>query len=51
MISFVLRLLVSSLFVNPKGEYTHSRSCRWLPHTAGGAAIIFYDPGRVTHAA
>lgn len=33
-------LLISSLFVNPKSEYTHnSRFYRWLLHTASGAAI------------
>lgn len=39
-ISFILLLLISSLFVNPKGEYTqNSRFYRWLLHTASGAAI------------
>lgn len=39
-ISFILLLLISSLFVDPKREYTqNSRFYRWLLHTASGAAI------------
>lgn len=39
-ISFVLLLIVSSLFVDPKREYTkNSKYYRWLLHTASGAIM------------
>lgn len=39
-IAFILLLLISSLFVDPKGEYqNNSKFYRWLLHTATGAAL------------